>query len=100
MHEMGKAEQVRFWKFAVAEAHKRFGDEWGIAYNGWKVRTQCHMHVHIGRLIKAAKVAKFQFVKRVQDFPAPEESGVWIYPVPGGFRVHTGEQITETALVR
>jgi diadenosine tetraphosphate (Ap4A) HIT family hydrolase len=100
LHEMDKAARVRFWKFAIAEARKRFGDEWAAAYNGWRVRTQCHGHIHIGRLIQAAKIEKFQFVKRVEDFPAPEDSGLWVYPVPGGYRVHTGEQITETALVR
>jgi hypothetical protein len=97
---MDKAARVRFWKFAIAEAKKRFGDEWAAAYNGWRVRTQCHGHIHIGKLIQAAKIEKFQLVKRVEDFPAPEDSGVWVYPVPGGYRVHTGEQITETALVR
>lgn len=100
LHEMSRAQQVRFWKFAIQAAKERFGDEWGVAYNGWKVRTQCHMHVHIGRLIQAAKISKFKFVRRIEDFPTPEETGIWIYPVPGGFRVHTGEQITETALVR
>ena len=97
---MSKAERVRFWKFTIEEARKRFGDEWAAAYNGWRVRTQCHTHIHIGRLIQAAKIEKFTFVRRVEDIPAPEESGIWVYPVKGGFRVHTGEQITETALVR
>jgi diadenosine tetraphosphate (Ap4A) HIT family hydrolase len=100
LHEMPQDQQTRFWRFAIAEAKKLFGDEWALAYNGWRVRTQCHGHIHVGRLIKAAKIARFKFVKRVEDFPAPNDSGVWIYAVPGGFRVHTGEQITETALVR
>lgn len=100
MHEMTKAQRTSFYRFAIEEAAKRFGSDWAIAYNGWRVRTQCHSHIHIGRLIQAAKIAKFQFVKRIEDFPAPADSGIWIYPVPGGFRVHTGEQITETAILR
>ena len=28
-----------------------WGDEWGVAYNGERVRTQCHMHLHIGKLL-------------------------------------------------
>lgn len=100
LHEMGKEERTRFWKFAIEQARSKFGDEWAVAYNGPGVRTQCHGHIHVGRLIQAARIEKFKLVKRVEDFPAPDDCGVWIYPVPGGFRVHTGEQITETALVR
>lgn len=100
MHHMSRAERTRFWKFAIEEARKRFGDGWGAAYNGWRVRTQCHAHIHIGRIIEAAKIEKFKFVRRVEDIPAPEDSGIWVYAVPGGYRIHTGEQICETALVR
>jgi hypothetical protein len=100
LHEMPKEVRTQFWTFAIEQARLKFGEEWAAAYNGPSVRTQCHGHLHIGRLIQAAKISNFKVVKRIEDFPAPSDSGVWIYPVPGGFRVHTGEQITETALVR
>jgi diadenosine tetraphosphate (Ap4A) HIT family hydrolase len=100
LHEMSRQERTRFWKFAIEQARNKFGDEWAVAYNGHSVRTQCHAHLHVGRLIQAAKIARFNLVKRIEDFPAPDDSGIWVYPAPGGFRVHLGEQVTETALVR
>jgi diadenosine tetraphosphate (Ap4A) HIT family hydrolase len=100
MHHLTRAERVRLWKFAVDAAREKFGQDWGLAYNGAKVRTQCHLHIHLGRFIRAAENSKFKLVRRMEDFPAPEEGGVFIHPVPGGFHVHTGENITETALVR
>jgi len=100
LHELPKAARDRLWRFAIATAREKFGDDWAIAYNGWKVRTQCHLHVHIGRFIRAAENSHFQVVRKIEDFPAPADSGIWIHPIAGGFHVHTGEQIMETALVR
>jgi len=101
LHMLPKAERTRLWAFAIAEAKKHFeNDEWGVAYNGDKVRTQCHLHVHIGRFIPAAESSKFKLVRRIEEFPAPTEGGVLIRPVKGGYRVLTGEEIMETALVR
>ncbi len=88
------------WRFAIRTAREKFGEEWGIAYNGAQVRTQCHMHLHIGRFVRAAETKRFRFVRRVEDIPAPEDGGLWVHPAPGGYHVHVGEQITETALVR
>lgn len=100
LHELPKPARDRLWRFAVRTAHEKFGQEWGIAYNGASVRTQCHLHLHIGRFVRAAETSRFLFVRRVEDIPAPSDSGLWVHPVPGGFHVHLGEQITETALVR
>ena len=98
---LSKSDRTRFWTFAIAEAKKRFGaEQWGVAYNGDKVRTQCHLHVHIGRFIEAAENSKFKLVRRIEDFPAPAEGGVLIHPLRGGYHVLTGEDIMETALVR
>ena len=36
---------------AVEKAKALFGDEWAIAYNAPSVQTQCHVHLHIGKLI-------------------------------------------------
>jgi len=101
LHLMPKEQRDRLWAFAIEEAKKHFTDnEWGIAYNGDKVRTQCHLHVHIGKFIPAAENPKFKVVRRLEQFPAPSEGGVLIHPVKNGFHVHTGEEIMETALVR
>lgn len=88
------------WRFAIQAGREKFGGEWGIAYNGGQVRTQCHLHLHIGRFVRAAETQRFLFVRRVEDIPVPEEGGLWVHPVEGGYHVHPGEQITETVLVR
>jgi diadenosine tetraphosphate (Ap4A) HIT family hydrolase len=101
LHLMPKKDRDRLWNFAIAEAKQHFPeDEWGVAYNGDKVRTQCHLHVHAGKFIRAAENSKFKLVRRVEQFPAPSEGGILIHPVKNGFHVHTGEDIMETALVR
>jgi diadenosine tetraphosphate (Ap4A) HIT family hydrolase len=88
------------WAFAIRAAREKFGDEWGIAYNGAQVRTQCHLHLHIGRFVRAAETGRFLFVRRLEEIPAPAGGGLWVHPVAGGFHVHLGDQITETVLVR
>jgi len=100
LDEMEKDQRLRLWQRAIALGQEKFGDNWGMAYNGIEVRTQCHLHVHVGRFVTVAENKDFKFVKRPQDFPAPVGKGLWIHPVPGGFHVHAGEQITESVLVR
>lgn len=100
LHLLPKQARTKFWSYAIEQAKDKFGEEWGVAYNGQLMRTQCHLHVHIGRWIKASDTVKFKLVKRVEDFPAPADSGILVRPVKGGFLVLTGEQIMETALVR
>lgn len=98
--DLPKPQRDKLWQEAIRFASEKFGNDWGLAYNGERARTQCHLHIHAGRFIKAAETAGGIFVKRVEDFPAPEEGGIWVHPVPGGFHVHLGDQITETVLVR
>lgn len=93
-------ERTALWAAAIAKARELWGDEWAVAYNGDKVRTQCHIHIHIGRLNSAARLEKFLEVSRPDKIPAPNGNGIWIYQANGKLRVHLGEQITETALVR
>jgi diadenosine tetraphosphate (Ap4A) HIT family hydrolase len=100
LDEMAPAARLRLWRQVVATAKEKFGDDWGAAYNGAQVRTQCHLHVHVGRFIHAAETANFRLVRRLEDMPAPPGGGLWIHPVAGGFHVHTGEQTAETVLVR
>jgi CDP-diacylglycerol pyrophosphatase len=100
LHLLPNEARAQFWRYAIQQAAERFGEDWALAYNGQRVRTQCHLHLHIGRWIKAAGTVKFKRVKRIEDFPAPEDSGILVRPIKGGFLVLTGEQIMETALVR
>ncbi|MBI5280996.1 MAG: hypothetical protein HY858_04875 [Candidatus Solibacter usitatus] len=100
LHELPAAARGRLWRKAMEVGAEKFGTEFGVAYNGAKVRTQCHTHVHVGRWIPAAETSKFRLVRRIEDIPAPADSGVLVRPVKGGYLVLMGEHIVETALVR
>jgi diadenosine tetraphosphate (Ap4A) HIT family hydrolase len=100
LHDIGPKERMRLWSAAIEKAKGLWGDEWGIAYNGEKVRTQCHTHVHIGKLLKGVETDKFIVVSKPSQIPAPPGEGLWIHPAGKKIHVHLGEQTTETVLLR
>jgi diadenosine tetraphosphate (Ap4A) HIT family hydrolase len=100
LDQLTKEERTALWTAAITKARELWGSDWAVAYNGDKVRTQCHIHIHIGRLNAAARLERFLAIKRPEQIPAPKGNGIWIYQSEGTLRVHMGEQITETALVR
>jgi diadenosine tetraphosphate (Ap4A) HIT family hydrolase len=86
---------------AVEKAKALFGDEWAIAYNAPSVQTQCHVHLHIGKLIPGVETAQFFTATKIDEITAPPKGeGFWIHPQGNLFHVHTGEQVTETVLER
>ena len=94
-------QRTELWSAAIAKAKSLFGDDWAIAYNAPKVQTQCHVHIHLGKLIAGVETDRFTVATKVEDIPAPAEGeGIWIHPAGNLFHVHTGEQITETVLLR
>lgn len=101
LREMTHAERTGLWAAAIKKARELWGDEWGIAINGDYVRTQCHPHVHIGKLLQGVETPNFIVVNGPAEIPLPKEpSGLWIHPVGGKLHVHLGEEITETVLLR
>jgi diadenosine tetraphosphate (Ap4A) HIT family hydrolase len=92
--------RLELWTKAIEKAKEKWGDRWGIAYNGDNVRTQCHVHIHIGRLIEGVEAGDFLVVDGPAQIPIPGKDGYWIHPVAGKLHVHTGEQICETVLLR
>ncbi|MFN0102433.1 MAG: hypothetical protein ACKV2U_10140 [Bryobacteraceae bacterium] len=104
MHELrhlSPAERNKFWREAIAKAKELWGDDWGVAYNGVKVRTQCHLHLHIGKLLKGVDTGEAIYVRRLADIPVPQDgSGLWIHPAGNRLKVHLNEQICETVLLR
>jgi diadenosine tetraphosphate (Ap4A) HIT family hydrolase len=94
-------ERAYLWSAAIAKAKSLFNDDWGIAYNSTSVQTQCHIHLHIGRLIPGVETSQAITATKIEDIPAPAKGeGLWIHPQGNLFHVHTGEQITETVLER
>jgi len=86
---------------AIDKAKKLLDDQWGIAYNAPSVQTQCHVHLHIGRLIPGVETSQFVTATKIEDIPVPPKGeGFWIHPQGNLFHVHTGEQVTETVLER
>lgn len=104
MHELkdlSPKERTTLWKAAIAKAIELWGEEWGVAYNGAKVRTQCHLHIHIGKLLRGIDSGEAVFVNRIEDIPVPADgTGLWIHPAGKRFKVHIKEQICETVLLR
>ena len=102
LHDYNKQDRIALWKAAIGKATELWGDQdWGIAYNGAEVRTQCHAHLHIGKFLKAAENnRKVITVRRAEEIPTPKNEGIYVHPVANGLHVHLGEQITETALMR
>jgi len=92
--------RAALWKAAIAKGKELWGNDWGLAYNGDLVRTQCHGHIHIGKLLKGLAPGKTIIVSRVEDIPVPKGDGLWVQPHGGKLMVHYGEIITETALLR
>jgi CDP-diacylglycerol pyrophosphatase len=98
---MTPAQRTALWTAAIAKARELFGDRWGIAMNGDAMRTQCHTHVHIGKLLDGVEIDNFVVVDGPSAIPVPQDgSGLWIHPAGGKLHVHLGEQITETVLLR
>jgi hypothetical protein len=98
---MTAAERTRLWTAAVQKARELWGEDWGIAINGDTARTQCHTHIHIGRLLKGVETDHFVVVDGPAQIPVPEEGyGLWIHPAGGKLHVHLGERNTETVLLR
>jgi hypothetical protein len=100
LHDLSEHDRTVLWTAAIQKARELWGDEWGLAYNGEKVRTQCHTHIHIGKLIQGIETDNFIVVNGPADIPAPPGEGLWIHPVGGKYHVHLGEQTVETTLLR
>ena len=98
---MTPRERLQLWTASIRKAKELWGDEWGLAFNGEDVRTQCQPHVHIGKLLKGVETENFVVVSQPAEIPLPVGStGLWIHPQGGRLHVHLGEQLTETVLFR
>jgi diadenosine tetraphosphate (Ap4A) HIT family hydrolase len=98
---MTAAERAAYWTAAIAQAREIWGDGWGLAVNSLERRTQCHMHIHIGKLAAGAEDSRFVEVAAPADIPLPRaDDGIWVHPVAGGLHVHYGNDSPELLLER
>jgi hypothetical protein len=92
--------RTELWKGAIAKAKELWGEQWGVGYNAEYLHTQCHVHVHIGKLIEGVEWGEFKVVDGPEQIPLPGKDGLWIHPVNGKLHVHIGEQLAENVLLR
>jgi len=100
LDEMAPVERARVWAAAIRKAKELWGDEWGVAYNAETVRTQCHGHLHIGKLLKQVEYGRPLTVSGPSRIPAPRGKGVWVHAVGKRLHAHIEDTITETVLMR
>ncbi len=103
MHQMSAISadaRNELWREAIAKAKELWGDHWGLAYNAESLHTQCHVHIHIGKLLDGVEWGDFKVVDKPEDIPLPGKDGLWIHPVAGKLHVHIGERVTENVLLR
>ena len=97
--EMTPAQRAAYWSVAIAKAHGLWGDSWGLAVNSLETRTQCHMHIHIGKLMDGVEDSRFVTVDSAADLPLPREGdGLWVHPVNGRLHAHWGNDSPELLL--
>jgi diadenosine tetraphosphate (Ap4A) HIT family hydrolase len=92
--------RAELWSAAIARAQETWGNDWGIAMNGVKNRTQCHTHLHIGKLLGSDEQEKFTVVSGPEEIPVPPDgSGMLVHPAGSKLHVHF-EDAPEASLMR
>jgi hypothetical protein len=101
LSDMTPQDRLLLWTAAIEKAKSLWGDDWGLAVNGDMARTQCHAHIHIGKLLQGIETSHFLLVDGPAQIPAPTDgTGLWVHPEGARLHVHLTEQITETVLLR
>ena len=101
MADMTPDQRTAYWTFTIAKARELWGDRWGLATNALERRTQCHAHIHIGKLREGVENESFSVVDGPEAIPlALEGDGLLVHPAGGKLHVHTGDQAPELLLER
>ncbi len=99
--DMSQSERTALWTAAIGKAKELWGPGWGVAYNGAEVRTQCHLHIHIGKLLQGVELDRnFVVISKPSQIPVIRGEGMWIHPVGNKLHVHQHEQRAEPVLLR
>jgi len=94
-------QRTALWTGAIGKAHDLWGEQWGIAVNADSRRSQCHVHLHIGKLLEDAEGPDFVVVSTPAEIPLPGAAGgIWVHPSGGKLHVHLNEEAPETLLMR
>jgi diadenosine tetraphosphate (Ap4A) HIT family hydrolase len=100
--EMTPEQRSAYWTAAIGKARELWGEQdWGVALNSTVKRTQCHIHLHIGKLLPDFENDKFVAIDGPSEIPLPKDGdGVWIHPAGNRLHAHTEEPAGELKLER
>jgi CDP-diacylglycerol pyrophosphatase len=99
LQEMTAEQRTGYWRVAMAKAHDVWGEDWGIALNSTEKRSQCHIHIHIGKLLPDQENDRFVMVDGPESIPVPRDGeGLWVHPVGSRYHAHTEEPAGELKL--
>ena len=94
-------QRTAFWAGAIEKAKQLWGGQWGLAINSDARRSQCHMHVHIGKLSDDAEAPDFKLVDGPADIPIPPGgTGILVHPAGAELHIHLGDEAPEMLLMR
>jgi CDP-diacylglycerol pyrophosphatase len=98
---MSPDQRHAYWTFAIAKAREDWGESWGLAINSNERRTQCHVHIHIGKMREGVENDRLTVVDGIAQIPLPREGdGLLVHPADGKFHVHHGDDAPELMLER
>jgi hypothetical protein len=99
--DMTPEQRAGYWTATVAKAREVWGNQWGLGMNGLEKRTQCHAHIHMGKLLDNVENDRFIVVDTPAQIPAPNYgNGLWVHPVGDKLHVHMDDPAGELKLVR
>jgi hypothetical protein len=100
LSELSPGERTAFFTAAIAKGRELWGSDWGVAINADYTRTQCHTHMHIGKLLPDVETDTFTVADGPAALPVPPDGGgMWIHQVNGKLHVHL-QAIAEPVLMR
>ncbi len=101
LSDMTEAGRTALWTAAIEKARALWSDRWAVAVNADEKRTQCQLHIHIGKLLDDADTSGGVIVDGIAEIPVPPAaSGIWVHPEGDKLRVHSGEPAGELKLMR
>jgi CDP-diacylglycerol pyrophosphatase len=101
LQEMTPQQRAGYWKAAIDKAREVWGEDWGVALNSTEKRSQCHIHIHIGKLLPDMEDDQFVVVDGPEGIPLPDPgNGVWVHPVNGKYHAHVNAPAGELKLQR
>ena len=101
LSRMTPAARTALWQAAIDKGRSLWGAQWGLAINSDDVRSQCHPHIHIGKLLEDVETGQFLAVDGAAAIPAPADgAGMWVHQAGKGLHVHIGDERSEFVLMR